>query len=447
MLNELNIPTLEIPRVVILGGGFAGLKLARKLNSKFVQTVLIDENNYHTFQPLMYQVATAGLEPDSIAYPLRKILKNKKRTHIRMAEVQRIIPEHQVISTSIGDLHYDYLVIATGAKTNYFGNAHIEEHAMPMKGLTQSLDLRSAILQKFEAALNENDLNARDSLMHFVIVGGGPTGVELAGALAELRAHVLPKDYPDLDLRRMQISVIEAGTELLGTMSSKASANAKKYLTQLDINIYTDTMVMDYNGKTISTSNQELQSRTLIWAAGVKGNIPEGLAPERIDHGRIKVDGFGFVEGSTHILAIGDVAQMFDEATQTNLPMLASVAQQQGAYVAKTLIQRIREQPVTTFQYVDKGTMATIGRNKAVVDMRQFRFGGFFAWITWLFVHLMLLIDFRNRIIVLMNWIWSYINFDRGTRLIVRKYPDNLSSSDEHPHQHIDKEIIEDVHF
>ena len=234
----LNIPTLDLPRVVIIGGGFAGLKVARKLDTNYVQVVLIDENNYHTFQPLMYQVATAGLEPDSIAYPLRKILKQKKRTHIRMTKVEYVNLEDKCINTAIGELKYDYLIIATGAKTNYFGNKNIEKYAMPMKSLTESLDLRSLILQNFENALTENEEKEKDSHMNFMIVGGGPTGVELAGAFAELKKHVLPNDYPDLDIRRMQIHVIEAGPNLLGPMSKKASENALKYLRKIGVNVF-----------------------------------------------------------------------------------------------------------------------------------------------------------------------------------------------------------------
>ncbi len=420
--KEIRLPQLQIPRVVILGGGFAGLKLARKLRSKLVQTVLLDENNFHTFQPLLYQVATAGLEPDSIAYPLRKILKNKKRTHIRMAKILEVKLDEKVVSTNIGDVRYDYLVIATGACTNYFGNKNVEKHALPMKTLTESLDLRSLILQNFEVALNENNLEERDSLMNFVIVGGGPTGVELAGALAELKKHVLPKDFPDLDIRRMEIHLVEAGSQVLPAMSEKSSANAHKYLKSMDINVWTDTFVKDYDGETVKTNREALKSKNLIWAAGVKGNIPNGIPEDALESGRIRVDAYGFLPGYDNVAAIGDVALMKTEAFPIGLPMLGSVAQQQGSYLAEAINSRIKGKPVAPFVYNDQGTMATVGRNKAVVDLGRFRFGGLFAWLTWLFVHLMLLVDFRNRIIVLSNWIWSYVNFDRGTRLIVRKY-------------------------
>lgn len=421
-MKEMNIPNLDLPRVVILGGGFAGLKMARNLDSKYMQTVLLDENNYHTFQPLMYQVATAGLEPDSIAYPLRKILKNKKRTHIRMAKVLEVRVEEKVVNTDIGSLHYDYLVVATGACTNYFGNENIEKHAMPMKSLIESLNLRSYILQNFEEALNEHSIEEQDSLMNFVIVGGGATGVELAGALAELRKNVLPKDFPDLDIRRMQIHIVEAGSQIIETMSDKASRNATRYLKGMDINVWTSTLVKDYDGENAETSKQKFATKNLIWAAGVKGNIPNGLPNDLIESGRIIVDEFGFVPNHDGLMAIGDVALMKTDKSPNGHPMLASVAQQQGAYLAKEISRRVNGMTSKPFEYRDKGTMATIGRNKAVVDMGKFHLGGFLAWLAWLFVHLMLLVDFRNRLIVLSNWVWSYINSDRGTRLIVRKY-------------------------
>lgn len=418
----LNIPKLDLPRVVIIGGGFAGLRIARKLNTNHLQVVLIDENNYHTFQPLMYQVATAGLEPDSIAYPLRKILKHKKRTHIRMAKVAHIDLANQQVITSIGALKYDYLVIATGAKTNFFGNKNIKKHSMPMKSLTESLDLRSLILQNFEKALTKNEEEEKDSYMNFMIVGGGPTGVELAGAFAELKKHVLPKDYPDLDLRRMQIHVIEAGPDLLSPMSEKASANALKYLRKIGVNVWTNTFVKDYDGYKVVTSKENFKSKTLIWAAGVIGNIPNGIPIENIDKGRIRTDDQSALENYDNVFAIGDVSVMKTKDFPDGLPMLGSVAQQQGEHLANTLNKKIQNKPITPFKYVDKGTMATIGRNMAVVDIKKLHIGGLLAWLMWLLVHLMLLVDFRSRIVVFVNWVWSYINFDRGTRLIVREF-------------------------
>ncbi len=424
----MNIPKLDLPRVVIIGGGFAGLKLARKLDTRRLQIVLIDQNNYHTFQPLLYQVATAGLEPDSIAYPLRKTLKRKQHTHIRMAKVDRVDTENQFVQTTIGPIEYDYLVIATGAETNYFGNKAIEANAMPMKNLTESLDLRSLILQNFEKALTEKDLEVQNGLMNFVIVGGGPTGVELAGALSELKEHVLPKDYPDLDIRRMQIHLIEASPKVLSAMSEKASANASKYLRKMGVNVWVDTLVQDYDGKLVKTSKDDFNSNTLIWAAGVKATYPEGLENAETKGGRLLVNSKGLISSHDNIFAIGDVCIMETEAFPKGLPMLASVAQQQGQHLAKNLKNLVNGKTLQDFKYKDKGTMATVGRNKAVVDLRRYKFGGFFAWLTWMFVHLMLLVDFRSRAVVFFNWVWSYINFDRGTRLIVRKFRRDKSS-------------------
>lgn len=419
-MQELNVPTIDLPRLVILGGGFAGLKLARSIDTKYYQVVVIDCNNYHTFQPLMYQVATAGLEPDSIAYPLRKTLKHKKRTHIRMAEILSVDTVKNVVQTNIGSISYDHLVIATGAKTNYFGNENIAKYAMPMKSLSESLDLRSYILRQFENALNENDQEEKDSMMNFVIVGGGPTGVELAGALSELKTHILPKDFPDLDIRRMQIHVIEAGQKLLGGMSEKAAQNAFDYLKEMDINVWLDTRVNDYDGEVVDTNQVTIPSKNLIWAAGVQGSIPTGISEAQSFRGRIKVNELTQVDGLENVYAIGDVAYMKTELFPNGLPMLGSVAQQQGTYLSKHLIRLAKKMEVSSFEYSDKGTMATVGRNRAVVDLGRFQFGGFFAWLTWLFVHLMLLVDFRNRMVVFSNWVWSYINYDRGTRLITR---------------------------
>ncbi|MCH2234949.1 MAG: NAD(P)/FAD-dependent oxidoreductase [Crocinitomicaceae bacterium] len=425
----MNIPQLDLPRVVIIGGGFAGLKMARKINTKHVQLVLIDQNNFHTFQPLMYQVATAGLEPDSIAYPLRKILKRKKNTHIRMAHVSRINSDKKCLETSIGELSYDYLIIATGAVTNYFGNDKIQELSMPMKTLTESLNLRSLVLQNFEKSLTKTNIEEQDELMNFVIVGAGPTGVELAGALSELKKHILPTDFPDLDIRRMQIHLIEAAPKVLNPMSEKSSLKATKFLKDMGVNVWTSTMVEDYDGTTVKTSKENFKTKTLIWAAGVAADFPKGLEDLELVGGRIPIDEIGRVPGFDNVFAIGDVATHVSEKNPRGLPMLGSVAQQQGEALAKNLKALVQGKATKNFKYKDKGTMATIGRNKAVVDLPRYTFGGFFAWMTWMFVHLMLLVDFRSRLVVLVNWVWSYINFDRGTRLIVRRYNKKTSAT------------------
>ena len=417
----MNIPELSLPRVVIIGGGFAGLKLANTLDTRNVQVVLFDKNNYHTFQPLLYQVATAGLEPDSIAHPIRKVFKGKKRMHFRMAEVQSVDTNNKTVHTSIGSLNYDYLVVASGATSNFFGMKNVEEFSVPMKSLTESLDLRSIILQNFEEALNTKDLARQEWLMNFVIVGAGPTGVELAGALAELKRHILPKDYPDLDIRKMQIHVIEAANRVLAPMSKKSSEKSEAFLKKLGVNVWTDTIVKDYNGHEVETNNGNFLSKTVIWAAGVKGDPINGVDTKVNRGNRIIVDDFAQIEGLENVFSIGDVASMETEKTPKGHPMLGSVAAQQGAWLGKNINRLIKGKTPLPFKYSDKGTMATVGRNLAVVDLPKLSFSGFFAWMTWMFVHLMLLVDFRSRLIVFANWTWSYINFDKGTRLIVRK--------------------------
>lgn len=421
---ELNIPTIDLPRVVIIGGGFAGLKLAKGIDSRLYQTVLIDKNNYHTFQPLMYQVASSGLEPDSIAYPLRKVFKGKKRFHFRMADVAKVDTENKVIHTSIGPVHYDKLVVATGADSNFFGMENVQKHSMPMKNLVESLNLRSRILKCFEQALNATDINEQEALMSFVIVGGGPTGVELAGALAELKKQVLPTDYPDLDIRRMQIHLIEAADRLLANMSPHASASTLNFLKKMDVNVWLSTQVKDYDGEEVITNRHVFRSNTLVWAAGVQGMPIGGLEASVVRGNRVETNAQHEVKGVPDVYAIGDVSFIKTETIPNGFPMLASVAGQEGAHLAKNLNAAARGKKTTDFTYNDKGTMATIGRNLAVVDLPFIKFSGLLAWFTWMFVHLMLLVDFRSRLVVFVNWAWSYINFDKGTRLIVRSKED-----------------------
>ncbi|MDO5970473.1 NAD(P)/FAD-dependent oxidoreductase [Flavivirga aquimarina] len=421
----MNIPKSSFPRVVIIGGGFAGINFARKIANKNVQVVLIDKRNYHTFQPLLYQVSSAGLEPDSIAYPLRKILKNHKNTFFRLAEVESINSEKNEITTSIGNISYDYLVIATGTKTNYFGNKSIETYGMPMKKVPQALNIRSLILQNFEQAAITNDKENRKALLNFVIVGGGPTGVELAGAIAELKNHILPRDYRDLIPEDMQIYLLEGSPRVLPTMSKHASKKAAQFLTKLGVLVHCNTFVENYDGKKVLTNlSLELQSETLIWAAGVTGNPVEGLRADiLIDRAnRYKVNEYNQVEGYNNIFALGDICLMQTDAYPNGHPQVAQPAIQQGELLGKNLIKLIEGKPLKKFKYKDKGSMATVGRNKAVVDLKHFRFAGFFAWFVWMFVHLMALVGFRNRIIVFFNWGYNYINFDKAARLIIRPF-------------------------
>lgn len=421
----MNIPRSSFPRIVIIGGGFAGISLAKRLRNKNVQVVLLDKHNYHNFQPLMYQVATGGLEPDSIAYPIRKIVQEYKDFYFRLAEVRDIDAENNTIYSDIGELKFDYLVIATGSKTNYFGNKEIERNSMAMKTIPQSLNIRSLILENFEQALLTNDIDERHSLMNFVLVGGGPTGVELAGALAEMKKAILPKDYPDLDVRKMEINLIQGSNRVLDSMSENASEKAEKFLLDLGVSVWKNVRVTGYDGKIVTTSSDlSFDSATVIWTAGVQGALPHGLKADSFikNVNRIKVNQYNQVEGYEHLFAIGDIAVMASEDYPQGHPMMAQPAMQQGRLLAENLIKIINKKEPKPFEYKDKGSMATIGRNKAVVDLPKFKFSGVFAWFVWMFVHLFSLIGFKNKAVVFLNWVYNYIRFDREARLIMRPY-------------------------
>ncbi len=421
----MNIPESTLPRVVVIGGGFAGVQLVKTLANKNLQIVLIDKHNYHTFQPLLYQVSSSGLEPDSIAYPLRKIIKKHKTSFFRLAEVHQILPNQKRIQTSIGDLSYDYLVIATGTKTNFFGNTTIEAHSMPMKSVPQALNIRSLILQNFEKAAIANSKEEREAFLNFIIVGGGPTGVELAGAIAELKNNILPRDYRDLNTQDMNIHLLEGAQRVLPPMSEHASKKAEKFLTDLGVKVHCNTFVESYDGRQVTTNTKlKFSSETLIWAAGVTGAPILGLDANTLlkRTNRYKVNRFNQIDGYDSIFALGDIASMSTEAYPNGHPQVAQPAIQQGRLLGKNLLKLINNQPMKPFVYNDKGSMATIGRNKAVVDLKHFKFGGFFAWFIWMFIHLMSLVGFRNRVIVFFNWTYNYINFDKAARLIIRPF-------------------------
>ena len=421
----MNIPKTERKRVVVIGGGFAGISLAKRLKDLDVQLVLIDKQNYHTFQPLLYQVSTSGLEPDSIAYPLRKVLKKLKNFYFRWATVTHVDPKKQIVFTTKGSLSYDYLVMATGTKTNYFGNADIEKYAMPMKNIPQALNVRSLMLQNFEKADDCTDSEERKALLNFCIIGAGPTGVELAGAFAELKNNVFPKDYRHLNMAEMQIHLYEGGGRVLPPMSSKASEKALRFLQKLGVNVHLNTIVQDYDGETLTLNNKEtIATKNCIWTAGVTGAAIEGFGNDAlVDRvNRYKVNEFNQVEGYTNIFAIGDIALMQTKEYPKGHPQVAQPAIQQGELLAKNLRGLLTGNKLKPFNYYDKGTMATVGRNKAVVDLKKAKFGGFLAWYIWMFVHLMALVGFRNRVIVFFNWMYNYINFDKAARLIVRPF-------------------------
>ncbi|MFN7675332.1 NAD(P)/FAD-dependent oxidoreductase [Flavobacterium sp.] len=421
----MNIPTSKKPRVIIIGGGFAGIALAKKLRNKNVQVVLLDKHNYHTFQPLLYQVATGGLEAGSIAYPIRKVIQEYKDFYFRLTSVKEIDTVNQKIISEIGDLHYDYLVIATGSKTNYFGNKDIERYSMSMKTIPQSLNIRSLILENFEQAVLIKDEVERSMLINFVIVGAGPTGVELAGALAEMKKAILQKDYPDLDIAKMQINLVQGDGRVLDTMSEKSSAAAEKFLVDLGVKVWKNVRVTNYDGKTVTTnSDLTFETATVIWAAGVQGAKIAGLDSkslvERIE--RIRVNQYNQVAGYENIFAIGDIASMETELFPHGHPMMAQPAIQQGKLLGENLIKLINKKPMTAFEYNNKGSMATIGRNLAVVDLPRYHFSGVFAWFVWMLVHLFSLIGFKNKAVVFLNWVYNYIWFDREGRLIIRPF-------------------------
>lgn len=419
----MNIPDSKNPRVVIIGGGFAGLSLAKKLKNKNFQVVLLDKHNYHNFQPLMYQVATGGLEEGSIAYPIRKIFQDHKETFFRMTEVLSVDTVNKKVHGDIGTIYYDYLVIATGSTNNFFGSKEIEENSMVMKTIPEALNIRSLIIQNLELALQTNDIEERKLLMNYVIVGAGPTGVELAGALAEMKKAVLPKDYPDLDFSLMQIHLVQGADRVLDAMSKKSSKAAEKFLKELGVKIYLDERVTNYDGYKISTADgTEILSKAVIWSAGVKGAPVPGVENAVDRATRIRVNEYNQVEGFDDVFAIGDVAAMYGDKYKFGHPMMAQPGIQQGELLAENLERLQKKQSLKKFVYNDKGSMATIGRNKAVVDLPKFHFNGVFAWFVWMFVHLMSLIGFKNKALVFWSWVYNYFVFDRESRVLIHKF-------------------------
>lgn len=414
-------------KLIILGGGFGGLRLARKLNNKpGFEITLIDKFNYHQFQPLFYQVATAGLDASNISFPLRKVFQKSKNTRFRMAEVDSIDTSLKKVHTNEGDYAYDVLVIATGATTNFFGNKNLEEHAFPMKSTVEALQLRHKLIHNFEDALHAANEEELQRLMNVVVVGGGPTGVELSGAIAEMKKYVLPKDYPELDFSKMNIYLLEGTAKTLGAMSEASSKQSADYLKHLGVTVLTETLMSDYDGKTVLLKDgKTIPSSLVIWAAGIKGNIPAGIDGSLIARGnRIKVDAYNRVEGLKDVFAIGDIAYM-EEGVFKGHPQVAPVAIQQADLLAENLKQMKQGSTIfKSFAYKDKGAMATVGRNLAVVDVPKpkLHFGGFFAWLVWMGLHLMLILGVKNRFFVFTNWLYNYITYDQNLRLIFKEF-------------------------
>lgn len=424
----MNIPDTVTPRIVIIGGGFAGISFIKEVQKEAIQIVLFDRHNYHTFQPLLYQVSTAGLEPDSIAYPLRKIFRKNKNFHFRLAEVTRVDTSTNTIYTSIGELAFDYLVIATGTRTNFFGNSEIEKHSMAMKTVPQALNIRSLMLQNIEEADITDDRERRSRLLNFVVVGAGPTGVELAGALAEFRKGILEHDYPELEEEEMQVHLLEGADRVLAPMSANASKKSQLFLEKLGVNVHLNTIVESYDGTTaITKDGKKFHTETFIWAAGVTGAPIHGIDGEAFinKQNRYVVNEFNAIVGFENIYALGDIALMKTEAYPNGHPQVAQPAIQQGKHLGKNFKKMLKDKPLQPFSYFDKGSMATIGRNKAVVDFKKMRFSGAFAWFLWMFIHLWFLVGFRNRVVTFFNWTYNYINYDRAARLIIRPFKKN----------------------
>ncbi|MEJ8843854.1 NAD(P)/FAD-dependent oxidoreductase [Lacibacter sp. H375] len=414
-------------KLIILGGGFGGLRLANLLSNKEgIDITLIDRFNYHQFQPLFYQVATAGLDASNISFPLRKAFQKSKNVRIRMAEVERIDTVAKQVITNEDTYTYDYLVIATGVSTNFFGNKNLEEHAFPMKSTVEALQLRHKLIHNFEDALHADNKDELQRLMNVVVVGGGPTGVELSGAIAEMKKYVLPKDYPELDFSMMNIYLLEGTGKTLAAMSEQSSAHSLNYLQRLGVTVMTNSLLQDYDGENVTLKDgTSIPSKLVIWAAGIKGNIPAGIDPSLIARGnRIKVDEFNFVQGLNNVFAIGDIAYMEEEQFPNGHPQVAPVAIQQATLLAANLLNLRQGKIAKAFRYKDKGAMATVGRNLAVVDVPKpkLHFGGFFAWLIWMGLHLMLILGVKNRFFVFTNWLYNYFTYDQSLRLIFKEF-------------------------
>lgn len=423
MKTAMDIPDKERrKRLVIVGGGFGGLKLARKLDSDKFQVVLLDRNNHHIFQPLLYQVATAGIEPSAISFPFRKIFKRREHFHFRICEAQRVIPESNILETSIGMLAYDYLVIATGCDTNYFGNDEMARETMALKTTSQALFNRNQILESFEKAQNSHNPEERKRLMTFAIVGGGATGIELAGALAEMKNFVFPQDYPDLNIHDMRIILIDGAPRLLSAFSEESSQKVADYLKKRNVEIKLDVHVNSYeNDRLMLGDDTSIETKNVFWVAGVRANSMQGLPQECYGPGnRLKVNSFNQLYEYPNIFAIGDTALMLSADYPKGHPQVVQPAIQQARNLIYNLKRLEKGLPLRPFKYHNKGSMATIGRNHAVVELKRLKFGGFLAWAVWLFIHLMSIVGVKNRLFIFTDWMWSYFTYDPSLRIILK---------------------------
>lgn len=421
-MQKINSP---LPNLVIIGGGFAGLEIIKGLANKQFRVTVIDKNNYFNFQPLMYQVASGGIGPDGIAYPLRKTIGKLKNVSFRLAEVIAVKPENNALETTIGEITYDYLCIATGAQSNFFGNVVLQKNCLELKSIPDALQIRNTILKRIEQALVCTNPLDQKALLTFVVVGGGPTGVETAGALAEIKGNVLTADYKELDASLMEVYLIEASPNVLASMSEISSVKAKQFLTKLGVKVLTNVAVNSFDkeiGRLDLNNNTSINTYTVIWGAGVKGKIINGLNEGTLGKGnRYLVNQVGLINGYSNIFAIGDVSLFLNDKNYPNgHPMIATVAQQQGKLLAKNLIHMQAGKPTKPFMYFDLGSMATVGRHLAVFEIFGVKMQGYLAWLGWMFLHLMLLVGFRNRVVVFVNWLWNYITYQRAIRLIIQ---------------------------
>jgi len=418
----INIPETNKKRIVIVGCGFAGLNLARKLKNSGYQVVIIDKHNYHQFPPLFYQVASAGLEESSILFPLRKIFQNYKDYHIRKAEVMSVDSVNKLLETTAGNVRYDYLVLAHGATNSYFGSVQMQQHSKGMKSIAEVLDLRNSLLMNFENSLLAKDEAERDMLLNIVIIGAGPSGVEIAGALAEMNKYIIPKDYPELKNIRAKIFLVEAADRVLNLMSQKSSAKAREFLEKSGVSVLTETKATGCDEATVFfDSGKKISTGMIIWTAGIKGNLIEGLNPDCFGRaGRLIVDKFNKVKGYENIFALGDISFMTEEKYPNGHPQVAQVAIQQAKFLSANLKRILNNKSAEEFRYRDLGTMATIGRNLAVVELPFIKFQGIFGWYVWMFIHLMSIVGVKNKLVIFLNWAWKYFTYDQSTRLILR---------------------------
>jgi NADH:ubiquinone reductase (H+-translocating) len=418
----INIPKTEKKRVVIVGCGFAGLTLAKKLRNKGYQVVILDKHNYHQFPPLFYQVASAGLEESSILFPLRKIFQHYKDFHLRKVEVKSVNTDNNTLTTSSGEIDYDYLILAHGATNAYFGSAQMQKYSRGMKTIAEVLDLRNSLLMNFENALTAQNAEEREMLMTIVIIGAGPSGVEIAGALAEMNKYVLSKDYPEFKEIRAKIYLIEAFDRVLSSMSQKSSDKARRFLEKMGVHVLTNTKATGCDERTVMIdSGKSISTGMIIWTAGIAGNSTAGLKTECFSrNGRIRVDSYNRVEGYSNVFAIGDISLQTEEKYPNGHPQVAQVAIQQAQLLAENLDRMKASKPLKEFKYKDLGTMATVGRHLAVVELPGLRFQGVSAWFVWMFIHLMSIIGVKNKLLIFINWAWKYFTYDQSTRLILR---------------------------